>query len=103
MEETGSPSLGISKKALSTPTAGEHTILPGLVDYVIHICRRYSIIRFKIWTIFNFKQYFMHIGVLPACMCVTCVSDVCGNQKREQDPLELELQMVVSCHVRAGN
>ena len=30
-------------------------------------------------------------------------ADACGGQKRASDPLELELQEVVSCHVGAGN
>ena len=36
--------------------------------------------------------YFMCIGVLPVYVCV-----------RVLDPLEVELQTVVSCHVDAGN
>lgn len=42
--------------------------------------------------------------------CITCrhvsapvSSNVCGGQKRESDPVELELQMVVSQHVDAEN
>lgn len=30
------------------------------------------------------------------------MSDGCRGQKRTSDPLELELQLVVSCHVGAG-
>jgi hypothetical protein len=40
-----------------------------------------------------------------ACMlvCGPHVCSTCGDQKRGSDLLELELQMVVSCHVVAGN
>jgi hypothetical protein len=31
------------------------------------------------------------------------ISDINGNQKRVLGPLELEVQMVVSCHMGAGN
>ena len=34
------------------------------------------------------------------CMCVP---GACGSQKMVSDPLELELQIVVSCHVSAGS
>lgn len=44
--------------------------------------------------------YFMRVSVLPAGMHVL---DVHGGQKRASDPLELETQTVVSCHLRAGN
>jgi hypothetical protein len=37
-------------------------------------------------------------------VCVwACVPGAQSGQKRELDPLELELQMVVSCFVGAGN
>lgn len=36
---------------------------------------------------------------LPADLGIMCVCVVCGNQKRVLDPLELELETVVSCHV----
>lgn len=38
----------------------------------------------------------MSVGVMPACISVY-------HQKRASDSLELELQMIVSCHVGAGN
>jgi hypothetical protein len=49
--------------------------------------------------------YFMCVIVLPACMQsrTMCVPDACGGQKRMPNPLELELQVVVSHHVGAGN
>ena len=44
------------------------------------------------------------MGVLLVC---TCVPYLClvpgGGQKRESDPLRLELQMVVSCRIGAGD
>jgi hypothetical protein len=39
---------------------------------------------------------------LPAlCLCTTCKALTHKNQKMASDPLELELQMVVSCHMGA--
>lgn len=40
---------------------------------------------------------------LQACVCTTHVISVCGDQKRAPDPLEVELYMVLSYHVGAGN
>lgn len=41
---------------------------------------------------------------LPACVYrVACMPGACGGQERAMDPLELELQVVVSHCVRAGN
>ena len=37
------------------------------------------------------------------CVHVLCECGTSGGQKRALDPLELELQMVVSHHVAAGN
>ena len=37
------------------------------------------------------------------CLCTSCVFGACGGQKRALDALELELQMVVSHHMGAGN
>ena len=36
-------------------------------------------------------------------MCAPCVLGAHGGQRRASDPLELELQMVLGCHVGAGN
>ena len=36
-------------------------------------------------------------------VCTLHVCSASGGQKRTSDPLELELQMFVSCHVGAGN
>ena len=44
----------------------------------------------------------MGMNVLPVSLCTTCMSDVCGGQKRVSDPVELALQMVMSCPVGAG-
>lgn len=47
---------------------------------------------------------FMFIGIFSACIiCAPHGSSICGGQKEAQDPLRLELQMVVSCFLRAGN
>ena len=40
---------------------------------------------------------------LYACLCTLCVPDACGGQKKVSDLLDLELQMIVSCHVGAGS
>ena len=37
------------------------------------------------------------------CVCVPHTHSVQECQKKMSDPLELELQTVVSCHVGAGN
>lgn len=49
-----------------------------------------------------FKNYyfFIYTSVLPVCMCACSVH---GDQKRVQDPLELELRMFVSHNVGVGN
>lgn len=39
---------------------------------------------------------FVCMGILPECMCVHT------EDKKTSDPLDLELQMIVSCHVDAG-
>lgn len=36
-------------------------------------------------------------------ICVPHACSVQGGQKRSLDPLELELQMIVTCHVCAGS
>ena len=41
--------------------------------------------------------------VLPAYVCVLCVPGAGGSQKRALGALEVELQVVVSSHVDAGN
>lgn len=45
--------------------------------------------------------YFMYMGVLLTCMSVYCIYAWC--LQRLLDPLELEIQMVVSCHVDTEN
>ena len=52
----------------------------------------------------RFRKLFICISVLFACnMDIICVSGTRGGQKRVSDLLELELRMVVSHHVDAGN
>ena len=47
---------------------------------------------------------FVGAVVLSACsLCNTCVPDAHRDQKMALDPLELELEMLVSCHVGIGN
>lgn len=40
---------------------------------------------------------------LCVCMCTVCMCGACGSQKRASYTQELELQMIVSCHVGARN
>ena len=40
---------------------------------------------------------------LQACMCTVCMSVALKGQEGVLEPLELELQAVVSHHVGAGN
>lgn len=48
---------------------------------------------------------FSCIGVfcLYVCLCTICVSSALRGQKRALDPLELELEVVGSCHMGARN
>lgn len=45
----------------------------------------------------------MCLSVLPACMCSMHVPGACRGQKRGSDPLDLELElgMVIICHMGA--
>lgn len=45
----------------------------------------------------------MYVVALPAWCMYICVSGALGCQKSKTDPLELELQMLVSHHVDSGN
>lgn len=51
---------------------------------------------------FNDYLYFMCIGVLPACISVHHMCAVLV-ESRGSDPLDLELQTLVSSHVGAGD
>lgn len=54
-----------------------------------------------VWTfLFYFILFIMEgrVPYVPECIQPMCV----GGQKRVSDPLELELQMIVSCHVGWG-
>ena len=53
--------------------------------------------------VFFFLMYYLHDWMLclHACLCATCMPGAHGGQ--EKDPLELELQMLVSHHVGARN
>lgn len=54
--------------------------------------------------IFNFLHYFMCMGVWPVYISVCHMHACIGrDQKRVLEPLELELMMVMSYYVGAGN
>lgn len=46
--------------------------------------------------------YFACMDVLPACMSMYHMYAVSLEDRRVSDPLGLEIQTVVSCHVLAG-
>lgn len=53
---------------------------------------------------FNFQRVIYLMTVcLHACVCIMCVPDGLGSQKRVLDFLELELWLVVNYHVGTGN
>lgn len=54
------------------------------------------------YLIFNFVLFYVS-GILPTCMCTTCVPGTHRDQKTVLGPLDLELQVVVCPHVSAGN
>lgn len=45
----------------------------------------------------------MYDVVLPVCLCTKYIPAACRSQKMALDPLELELWVIVSCPVVAGN
>lgn len=49
---------------------------------------------------FKICFYFICNCILPVCYVCTC--SVSGGQKRTSNPLEIELQRVVSCHMVLG-
>ena len=50
------------------------------------------------------KDYFMCMTVcLHVYLCAVCLPGACRDQKRVSDTLEEDVQVVVSCHVGAGN
>jgi hypothetical protein len=62
-------------------------------------------IMFKIF-VFFFKLLFVVIVFLWVCclhVCLSCVYNTCRVEKRASDPLGLELQVVMSHPVCAGN
>jgi hypothetical protein len=66
-----------------------------------------SLYNVKITKVFNLEKiyciYFMCVSGLPAlCKCTTSLQCL-GGQEKVMKPLELELQVFVSCHVGAGN
>jgi hypothetical protein len=51
------------------------------------------------------KINFICMRFLPTCVCgcTLCTPGAQGGQKRPLDLLDLEVQVVVNCHVAAGN
>lgn len=49
--------------------------------------------------------FLMYINAFPACicMCTEYMSGDHGGQKKASDLLKVEIHIVVSCHVDAGN
>lgn len=47
--------------------------------------------------------FYVYEFYLSVCLCAMCVPGTHGGQKRTSDPLELELDMVVSCHASTRN
>lgn len=45
----------------------------------------------------------MCVIFLVCILCSACITSVRGGQKMVWDPLELELQLGMSCHVGPGN
>lgn len=44
------------------------------------------------------------MGVLPTwCLYTICMSGIHRGQKKASDPLELELEKIVSCHIHVGS
>lgn len=60
----------------------------------LHLCFLYES-NVGFWVFFLSFVCFVYVGVL------TCMSCACGGQKRTADPLELQLQMLLSCCVGA--
>ena len=64
---------------------------------------------FILWIMHSFKKYFIlllfYVYECIACMYVSAamLCSTYGSQKRVSDPREVELQIVVSHHVDAGN
>lgn len=52
----------------------------------------------------RFILFYVYVCVLPVCMyCTTYVLGTCRGEKRLLGPLELELQVLLSHHVGAGD
>ena len=60
-------------------------------------------LRFIHFILFYFISYFMFVRLLPIGIYVHQTYTSAQSQKRALDPLELELLVVVSHHVAAGN
>jgi len=40
---------------------------------------------------------------LSVCLCTQCIQELLEVIRKTTDPMEMELQMIVSCHMGAGN
>ena len=49
------------------------------------------------------KLFLVFMCLAYVCICAPCVYSTQGVQKKELDPLELELEMITSLHVGSGN
>lgn len=74
--------------------------------------RTITVYHFPLFQVPLSPAFFLHNFILNLCMWViclyvclytVCMLSACGGQKRTSDPLEPELQMVVTHHVGAGN
>lgn len=56
-------------------------------------------------SLFEYMLYLLKdVCIFISCGCfATCMPGAYGGEKRTSDPLDLELEKVISCHVGAGN
>ena len=74
------------------------------VDVCIYIISVYSYIYAYVCVYLTFYLVWMYVYGDCACMSVLCSTECfpCGGHRRALDPLEVELQMLVSYHVGTG-
>lgn len=56
-----------------------------------------------LWRSTFFSVYFLCMSMCLVYICVPCAGRILQRPEEALDPLELELQMVVSCRVGTGN
>lgn len=83
----------------STDLNLERTITFYWLYITANICSKFIICGFMY---FNFIYLFYGYAWI-AYMCTICMPGAHRSQNRVWDPMGLELQIVVSCHVDAGN